>query len=120
MAIAYHFINEIRTNQQVLQEIRSTYDGPLTLAQDLLVWNVSKDFVSVRETVGQEQTWPSKSKLANAKIEVEKRPHVSKWLEEGRLDMQDVDRGVWESLDEETRKRILERIPEIKKQLGIK
>lgn len=119
MAIAYHFINEIRTNQQVLQEIRSTYDGPLTLAQDLLVWNVSKDFVSVRETVGQEQTWPSKSKLANAKIESEKRPQVSKWLDEGRLNMQDVDRGIWESLDEETRNRILERLPEINRQLGI-
>ena len=112
-------INEIRTNQQVLQEIRSTYDGPLTLAQDLLVWNVTKDWITVREAVGQDQTWPSRSKLANARIELEKRAHVSAWLDEGRLDMRDIDQITFDSLDEATRARILERLPEAKKQLGI-
>jgi len=117
MAIAYHFINEIRTNQQVLQEIRSTYDGPLTLAQDLLVWNVTREWITVRETVGQEQTWPSKSKLEHATIDFGKRTKMSEWLDEGRLDMKDVDRATFENLDDATRARILERFPEAKKQL---
>lgn len=117
MAIAYHFVNDVSTNQQVMQEIRSTYDGPLTLAQDLLVWNVTKHAITVREAVGQEQTWPSKSKLSNARIEPEKRTPISKWLDEGRLDTRDVDVATFERLDEPTRARIMERFPDAKRQL---
>ena len=117
MAIAFHFINDVSTREQVLQEIRSTYDGPLTLAQDLLVWNVTRDWITVRETVGQEQTWPSRSKRANAVVEPEKRTPMSDWLEEGRLDMQDVDAAAFERLDDASRARILERLPDARKQL---
>jgi ribonuclease Z len=31
--------------------IRTTYDGPVTLATNLLVWNVTKDDIKVREVV---------------------------------------------------------------------
>jgi ribonuclease Z len=117
MAIAYHFINDVSTNERVLQEIRSTYDGPLTLAQDLLVWNVTRDRITVRETVGQQHTWPSKSKLSNARIEPEKRTPISQWLDEGRLDTRDVDAGIFERLDEATRARILKRFPDAGEQL---
>lgn len=119
MAVAYHFINGISSGEEVRQEIRSTYDGPLTLAQDLLVWNVTKDYITVREAVGQQMTWPSESKLVGAKIEPEKRTPISQWLDEGRLDLQDIDRGIFERLDAETQKQILEHYPEAKNQLGI-
>jgi hypothetical protein len=71
----------------------------------------------VRETVGQQQTWPSKSKLVNAKIEPEKRTQISQWLDEGRLDTRDVDVATFERLDDATRALILERFPDAKKQL---
>lgn len=118
MAVAYHFVNEIRTNQRILSEIRSTYNGPLTLAKDLLVWDISQDKITTREAVGQDFTWPSKSKLSNAKVEPEKRLFSSDWLEKGRLDLKDIDRGVWQRLDKETQNRILERLPELEHQLA--
>jgi ribonuclease Z len=57
MAIAYHFFNDFNTAPGVMKEIRSTYDGPLTLAQDMMVWNVTKDDIKVREVVFQEAVW---------------------------------------------------------------
>ena len=38
MAIAYHFFNDFDTSPKVLEGIRQTYDGPLTLADDMMVW----------------------------------------------------------------------------------
>ena len=48
MAIAYHFFNDTDTWQDMYDEIRSTYDGKLTLAKDLLCWNVTDEEVTVR------------------------------------------------------------------------
>ena len=35
--------------------------GQLTLAKDLLCWNVTDDGIKVREVVAQEAVWPAKS-----------------------------------------------------------
>ena len=48
MAVAYHFFNDPDTAPKVLEGVRSTYDGPLTLAEDYMVWNVDKDDIKVR------------------------------------------------------------------------
>lgn len=119
MAVAYHFINGIGSGDEVRNEIRTTYDGPLSLAQDMMTWNVTKEYITVRQAVGQPLTWPSESKLHGAKIEPEKRTPISQWLDEGRLDLQDIDRGIFERLDPATQQQILERYPEAKKQLGL-
>ena len=37
MAIAYHFFNDFNTAPGVYEEIRSTYDGPLSMARDMMV-----------------------------------------------------------------------------------
>jgi ribonuclease Z len=57
-AIAYHFFNEADTRDQVLEDIRKTYDGPLTLAEDMLVWNVTKKGINVRKIVSNDDAWP--------------------------------------------------------------
>jgi ribonuclease Z len=38
LAIAYHFFNDFDTAPKILEGIKSTYDGPLTLADDMMVW----------------------------------------------------------------------------------
>lgn len=119
MAAAFHHISGIASAEEVREEIRSTYDGPLSLSRDLMVWNVTKDYVTVRETVGRELVWPSPDKLDGAEIERGKRTPMSKWLEDGRLDMKDVDRKLFEKLDKPVQKQILERIPAAKSQIGI-
>ena len=37
--------------------IRKTYDGPLSLAEDFMVWNITKDKITERMGVVEERTW---------------------------------------------------------------
>jgi ribonuclease Z len=57
MAIAYHFFKDFDTTAAVNDRIRTTYDGPLSLAEDFMVWNVTKDEIKVRMAVVEEHTW---------------------------------------------------------------
>jgi ribonuclease Z len=57
-AVAYHFQNDFDTGPVVEKAIRMTYDGPLDLAQDFMVWNVSKDAVRTRMAVPNEERFP--------------------------------------------------------------
>ena len=43
MAVGYHFFNDFDTEPEVRTRVRKTYDGPLALAQDYMVFNVTKD-----------------------------------------------------------------------------
>ncbi len=58
MAVAYHFFNDFDTLPQQLAEVRQTYDGPLSMATDYMVWNVTKDDIRVRMAVIDEDIWP--------------------------------------------------------------
>jgi len=118
MAGVFHHINGVSSGEEVREEIRLTYDGPLSLARDLMVWNITKDFITVRETVGVELVWPSSDKLVGAEIERDKRSPMPKWLEESRLEMPEIDRKLFERLDERAQRQILERIPGVKRQIG--
>ncbi|MBD3872592.1 MAG: hypothetical protein IFK91_06700, partial [Acidobacteria bacterium] len=42
----------------VLADIRKTYDGPLALATDYMVFNVTKDDIRVRMASIDEDIWP--------------------------------------------------------------
>jgi len=57
MAVAYHFFNDFDTATSVYERIRKTYDGPLSLAEDFMVWNVTKDEIRTRMAVVEEATW---------------------------------------------------------------
>ena len=50
-AVAYHFFKDPHTAGAVYERIRTTYDGPLDLAEDFMVWNVTKDDIQVRMAV---------------------------------------------------------------------
>jgi len=96
MAIAYHFFNDHNTWEEVYTEIRSTYDGPLTLAKDLMVWNVTDDGIQVREVVAQEAVWPKVSPLGSAPPDASIREELPGWLVDGIYPMEDVMKGVYE------------------------
>ncbi len=63
MAVGYHFFNDFDTSPQVLRDIRRTYDGPLALATDYMVFNVTKDDVRVRMAAIDEDIWPQPSTI---------------------------------------------------------
>jgi ribonuclease Z len=56
-AVGYHFFNEQGTHDNILQGVRSTYSGPLSLAVDNMVWNISKDKIVERMIVSPDQAW---------------------------------------------------------------
>jgi ribonuclease Z len=57
IAVAYHFFKDFDTTAQVNDRIRTTYDGPLSLAEDFMVWNITKDDIRVRMAAVEEHTW---------------------------------------------------------------
>ena len=59
MAVAWHFYNDFDTRYDVYEQIRETYQGPLAMATDLLVFNVTKDDIRVREAIVNPSTWPA-------------------------------------------------------------
>ncbi len=56
-AVAYHFFKDFDTTAAVNDRIRKTYDGPLSLAEDFMVWNITKDDIRIRMAVVEEHTW---------------------------------------------------------------
>jgi ribonuclease Z len=59
LAVGYHFYNDFDTEPEVRKRVRKTYDGPLSLAVDYMVWNVTKDDIKVRMAAKDEEVWPS-------------------------------------------------------------
>ena len=56
-AIGYHFFNEEGTRYGIYDGVRQTYSGPLALATDNMVWNITKDKITERMTVSPDQAW---------------------------------------------------------------
>jgi ribonuclease Z len=51
MAVCYHFQSGFDVGPAIRDAIRQTYDGPLDLAMDFMVWNVTKDEIRTRMAV---------------------------------------------------------------------
>jgi ribonuclease Z len=56
-AIGYHFFNEEGTRFPIYDGVRAVYDGPLSMATDRMVWNITKDSIVERMTVLTEDAW---------------------------------------------------------------
>ena len=51
----------VSTASEIRDQIKSTYDGPLVLATDDMVFNVTKDYIKTRMMVAAEDVWPPES-----------------------------------------------------------
>ncbi len=58
-AVCYHFQNDYDTVVVVENAIRETYDGPLDLAKDFMVWNVTKKGIRTRMGVPNYDSYPA-------------------------------------------------------------
>jgi ribonuclease Z len=58
-AVAYHALLDQGTQQYntYYDSIRQTYDGPLSIASDLMVWNITKDKITERMAVITGNAW---------------------------------------------------------------
>jgi ribonuclease Z len=90
MAIAYHFFNEAGTRSEMERRIRETYDGPLTLAEDMLVWNITKDDIKVRKAVSPDEAWSVAGPVQPPPPDRTVPDQLSKEMLDGRWDISDV------------------------------
>lgn len=58
LAVGYHSVQSPENNQAINDDVRKTYDGPLALARDLMVINVTKDSIVVRMASVDEYVLP--------------------------------------------------------------
>jgi ribonuclease Z len=76
-------------------EIRSTYEGPLSLSKDLMVWNVTDQGIRVRDVVAQEAVWPAKPPTKPIPP-TGKREVLPSWLIDGIQPMEDIIKAYYE------------------------
>ena len=96
MAVAYHFFNDFDTAPDILEGIRSTYDGPLTLANDMLVWNVTAKDIRVREVVFPEAVWPPPAAQKPQPIDTSIVQTESEYIRSGKADVREQIDAIYE------------------------
>ncbi len=82
LAVAYHFFNDFETVPEIGSHIRKTYKGPLSLAKDLHIYNITKKNVIERKVAYDPDNWPSRSKdyVDPRTLPMGKKTPMSKWL----------------------------------------
>ena len=86
LAVAYHFFNDFDTAPEVERDIRKNYQGPLALAQDLMVFNVTKGKISTRLAITPTLVWPNKERRGDLGPTItKKRAVMSRWLADKQL-----------------------------------
>jgi ribonuclease Z len=86
LAVAFHFFNDFDTAGEMETEIRKHYKGPLALAKDLMVFNVTKERIVTRMAVTSSHVWPNKEHHDDfRKAERKERMKMSKWLSEKQV-----------------------------------
>ncbi|MCZ6566516.1 MAG: hypothetical protein O6852_10405, partial [Gammaproteobacteria bacterium] len=58
LAVGYHSVQSPENNAAIMEDVRKTYDGPLVLARDLMVINVTKEKINVRMAIVDEYVLP--------------------------------------------------------------
>jgi ribonuclease Z len=90
MAVGYHVFNDFDTQPQIMKEIRQTYDGPVELATDYMVFNVNKDDIRVRMAAIEEAIWPQPSVYPAQAADPNDRVGFTQYLIDGRVVFDDV------------------------------
>ncbi len=92
-AVAYHFFNEEETRYGIFEGIRETYDGPLSMATDLMTWNITRDGVTERMATVTEAAWSVDGPVPAPNNEKDDDPN--KWMTKEILS------GAWDVSDAE-------------------
>ena len=99
MAVAYHFFNDFDTVAAIEAGIRSTYDGPLSLATDYMVWNITKDEIRTRMMIVDEDVWPPPATETPLTPDMSQRIPYSDLISGGRYDVSDVLQPIYDSVN---------------------
>jgi ribonuclease Z len=101
LAVGYHFFNDYDTAPLVLEQVRETYDGPLALATDYMVFNVDKNGHRVRMAAIDEDIWPQPSTIPQQPPDFSKAIGFSDYITGGRVNFQDVIEKLYSDINKE-------------------
>jgi len=90
LAVGFHFYNDFDTEPEVRERIRKTYDGPLALATDYMVINVTKDDIKARMSAIDEDIWPSPAQKKKNPPDTTKSIPFSDFIKSGAVGMPEV------------------------------
>ncbi len=99
MAVAYHFFNDYDTSSGIYERVRTTYDGPLSLATDYMVWNITKDDIRVRMAAFDEDVWPPPATEKPQLPDATQRIPYSDEIRNGKLDMKKVIQPIYDEVN---------------------
>ena len=100
LAVGYHFYNDFDTQPEVMRRVRKTYDGPLALAVDYMVFNVTNDEIRVRMSAVDEEIWPSPPMKKKNPPDISKSIPFSDFTKSGVLGFPEVVGPIYDEINE--------------------
>jgi ribonuclease Z len=101
MAVGYHFFNDFDTAPLVYDEVRQTYKGPLSLAVDYMVYNVTKEDIKVRMSAIDEDIWPQPATMAKLPPDASLQIGFTDFVMSGRVNYSDVVKQYYDKINKE-------------------
>ncbi len=106
LAVGYHFYNDFDIEPEVRRRARKTYDGPLALALDYMVFNVTKDDIRVRMSAIDEEVWPSPALKKKNPPDTSKAVPFSDFTRTGALGLPEIVGPIFDEINEKYRTNI--------------
>ncbi|MEZ4709463.1 MAG: guanitoxin biosynthesis MBL fold metallo-hydrolase GntH [Caldilineaceae bacterium] len=94
LPVLYHLMMSEDLLVPILDDLRVTYDGPVAIAQDLMVFNISQERITQRMAVVPNQAWPAPSHRANEErppMDPAKMRTLSPWLAAAEIKVEGVE-----------------------------
>jgi ribonuclease Z len=100
MAVGYHFQNDFDTLPTMIEETRKIYDGPLVFAEDGMVFNITKDKLTVRQSVIDEDIYAEPPVREKIPPPPNTTPAFSEFILGGAEKFPEVVGPIWEAMNE--------------------
>jgi ribonuclease Z len=100
LAVGYHFQNDFDTAPEIHSRVRKTYDGPLALAEDYMVFNITRDDLKVRMSAIDEAVWAGPPQMEKQPPDTSKMVPMSEFVRSGGRQMEDVVGQIYAEINE--------------------
>jgi len=90
MAFSSQVFIDFAAHPGPLGACRETYDGPVTVAVDYMVFNVTKDDIRVRMALHDEDIWPQPSITEKLPADPNDKVGFTDYISDGRVVYEDV------------------------------
>jgi ribonuclease Z len=106
LAVGYHFFNDFDTAPLVYEEVRKTYEGPLALAVDYMVFNLTKSDYKIRMAAIDEDIWPQASTIPKQQADPSEALSFTDYILGGRVNYSDVIKDYYDKINSEYKTKV--------------